>query len=197
MQYLSIAFATIAFLGIATSTPVLLTPSTENQALGIDPIPPKFGADNSASNRYNPPNTDKAAYENNNIDTTYSIYRSSLQILATSVQNGTSFQRTTTISYSQAAFTTAQTSMTAFRTAANPTPTACAALKLNPALDQETAAKYVAFVQHTADIAYEHSIDGDGQSAYWDFCLIDDYMAAVSSYIQSEGAYDGKSVGSY
>lgn len=218
MQYLSFAFTAIALVSIANSTPILFEAATTKQALGVDPIPAKFGSDNSynppainkaAVNPYQPntaktatniyqPTNNKAAYENNDIDTAYSVYRSDLQTLAKEISGRASTQRVVAANdYARAAYKIAQTSFESFRTAARPTATVCASLKLIPAQDQETAVKYVAFIQHTADEAYEQSIEGDGESAYWSFCLIDDYMAAVSGYVESVGVYNGRSIGTY
>lgn len=213
MQYLLLVLTVVTLLGFANSNPIFFEAATVKQAQGLDPIPAKFGSEYSDSRTgyvpetarpasktaYSPSNNRPAsgAYGRNDIDTTYSIYRTDLKILAKELQGRASTQRTSTDDNSRAAYRTAQNSFTAFRTAARPTTTLCAAFRLIPAENQQTAVKYVAFVQHTADEAYEHSINGDGASAYSDFCLIDDYMAAVSSYIEGAGVYNGKSIGTY
>jgi hypothetical protein len=224
MQYFRFAFTAVALCSIANSSPLLYEAATAKQALGIDPIPAKFDSDyennpasinrptsndynpasinRPASNDYNPASMNKPTtnhYANNDIDITYSLYRSSLQTLAKEIRGRSSIQRTSSSSdNSRAAYHTAQTSFEAFRVAAKPTPVVCAAIRLIPAEDQETAVKYISFVQHTADEAYAHSVEGDGQSAYWDFCLIDDYMGAVNAFVEREGnVYNGRSIGTY
>lgn len=222
MQYFRFAFTAVALFSIANSSPLLYEAATAKQALGIDPIPAKFDSDykdpaginRPASDEYNPASINRPVsndynpasvsrpttnhYSSNDIDTTYSLYRSSLQTLAKEISGRSYIQRTSTADNSRAAYKTAQSSFDAFRVAAKPTPTVCAAVRIIPAEDQETAVKYISFVQHTADEAYSHSIEGDGQSAYWDFCLIDDYMAAVNSYIERDGnVYNGRSIGTY
>lgn len=180
MQYFAFTFAAMALFGLANSKPILYEAATEAQAAGVDPIPAKFGS-----------------LYSNDIDTVYSIYSSNLQVLAQQIQGRASPQRTSSSDDLYAAYHTAQTSFAAFKTVAKPSTTLCAALRITSASDQQTAVKYVAFVQHTAQQAYEHSISGEGDSACWDFCLIDDYMAAMNSYIKGSGIYNGRSIGTY
>lgn len=207
MQYFRFAFTAVALFSIANSSPLLYEAATSKQAQGLDPIPAKFGShDNKLDaitrpvlSSHNPVKVTKPAGSSyNDLDTAYSLYRSSLQNLAKQLQGPSSISRTSNNDDARIAYQTAQSTVDAFRTAAKPTPTVCAAIRLIPAEDKETAVKYVAFVQHTSQQAYEHSIAGDGQSAYWDFCLIDDYMAAVSRYIEKgQNVYNGRSIGTY